>query len=116
MQDKLCSDIERSHRIQISELGYVEADCISDTHVIEIDWNFKWREGIGQSLIYSKLTDLRPGLILVCKESDVKSHLCYGHSLMAQSVFSKMGVEATIWQCVEDSPNLESCVRRELSE
>jgi hypothetical protein len=43
------------------------ADCISDTHAIEVDWHDKWKDAIGQSLAYSAETGLRAGIILVCR-------------------------------------------------
>ena len=76
----LCADMETSYRIPIGSVSYLEVDCVSDTHAIEIDWNDKWREGVGQALVYSKLLDLKFGLILVCKENSTKEHLCYRHS------------------------------------
>ena len=87
-EEVLCQDMQTSFRIDISERGYVEADCVSETHAIEIDWNHKWLEGVGQALVYSDLTNKRLGLILVCKEGSDKEHLCYQHSLMAQQVIS----------------------------
>ena len=111
----LCADMETSYRIPVGSVSYLEADCVSDTHAIEIDWNDKWREGVGQALVYSKLLDLKFGLILVCKENSTKEHLCYRHSLSAQQVLSDIEVEGTIWQCVASAQSLNECTRIEVT-
>lgn len=43
------------------------ADCVSDTHAIEIVFHDKWKEGIGHVLAYSADTALIPDLALVCR-------------------------------------------------
>ena len=40
-------------------------DIITQTYAIEIDYDYKWYESIGQSLFYSIKTGLRPGIVLL---------------------------------------------------
>lgn len=42
------------------------ADCISKTHVIEIDKTSEWAEAIGQALHYSDQTGLPAKVVLYC--------------------------------------------------
>lgn len=87
------------------------ADCVSETHAIEIDWADKWHEGIGQALSYATATGLAPGLILVCRQEIGR---CLSHSLSAREVFAVQGVAATVWECSTDDVSLADCIRREV--
>lgn len=40
-------------------------DLISEIEAIEVDWARKWPEAVGQSLLYSIQTGLRPAIILL---------------------------------------------------
>lgn len=54
------------------------ADCISDSHAIEIESYSRWAEGIGQSLHYSAETGLIPKLIMFCETTATQ---CYREAL-----------------------------------
>ena len=41
------------------------ADCITQTHVWEVDRGHKWAEALGQSLHYARLTGKQPGIALI---------------------------------------------------
>ncbi|MDC9720928.1 MAG: hypothetical protein PSN46_09430 [Gammaproteobacteria bacterium] len=41
------------------------ADCLTSTHVIEVDFAKKWYEAIGQSLFYSVATGKHAGIALI---------------------------------------------------
>jgi hypothetical protein len=41
------------------------ADCVTATHAIEVDFAPKWAEAIGQSLHYARVTQKRPGVLLI---------------------------------------------------
>jgi hypothetical protein len=40
-------------------------DLLNADYAIEVDWAKKWAEGIGQSLLYAKLTGKQPAVILL---------------------------------------------------
>ena len=40
-------------------------DCMTPTHVIEVDYDYKWYEGVGQALHYATVTGKRPGVALI---------------------------------------------------
>ena len=47
-------------------------------YAIEVDWaKSKWKEGIGQALYYSAITDRDPALILLIKNYDTDMKDCY---------------------------------------
>ena len=43
-------------------------DILTDKEAIEVDWAYKWAEGVGQALYYSTMTGKEAGLILIIKE------------------------------------------------
>lgn len=43
-------------------------DLIGESEVIEVDWSWKWQEGVGQASFYGGITGLRPSLLLLFKE------------------------------------------------
>ncbi len=48
-------------------------DCLTDTHVVEVDFATKWYEAVGQSLHYALITGKRAGILLVMeKPTDIK--------------------------------------------
>lgn len=44
------------------------ADLLTPNYAIEVDWAYKWAEGIGQSLHYSLQTDRPPAVILLMRD------------------------------------------------
>lgn len=107
-RDALCAGMQTE--ISLSRFG--RADCMSDTHVIEVEWADKFKEGVGQALTYSTTLPQIPGLILICRRSEA---LCLNHSLSAQETFSAFGIEATIWECGLDSVQLSDCLERHIA-
>lgn len=72
-RDILC----RYMQTEVTLPNGTRADCISDTHAIEVEWTANWAEAIGQSLSYASSTGKKPGVFLICKsrESTCKRHL-----------------------------------------
>ncbi len=96
-----------TREVALGDMG--RADCVSATHAIEVEWDDKWHEGVGQALAYATASGLEPGLVLLCRH---KERLCLKHSLAAQEVFSAQGVTATVWECGLDSETLDDCLMR----
>lgn len=44
------------------------ADCVTETHVVEIDWDTKWKECREQITRYMKLSDKKPMCLLILKK------------------------------------------------
>lgn len=107
-RDALCAGMQTEVRLG----SFGRADCVSETHAIEVEWADKFKEGVGQALTYSTSTTLIPGLILICRRSEAS---CLGHSLAAQETFSAFGIEATVWECGLDDVSLSTCVERHLA-
>lgn len=45
--------------------GYV--DCLTATHAIETDFDYKWKESVTQALWYANNTGKRAGILLIIK-------------------------------------------------
>lgn len=50
-------------------------DCLTETHAIEYDWDYKWAEAIGQSLHYSRLTGKKAGIVLIVSPGSNGKHV-----------------------------------------
>lgn len=81
VQRIICQGLDQ----QVSVKGGGWADCVSETHAIEVDWTGKWAEAIGQSLYYAEQLEKKPMIYLVCKEDQ---SLCLKHSLRLESTIA----------------------------
>lgn len=54
-RDALCAEMQRE--VRVPDGGGI-ADCQSETHIIEIDWADKFKEGVGQALTCSTKSGL----------------------------------------------------------
>lgn len=97
--------------MEVSLSGQSRADCVNDTHAIEVEWADKFKEGVGQALTYAYESTLIPGLILVCRRSEPS---CLGASLTSQETFTAFGIRATVWECGREVRSLGDCLAREI--
>ena len=91
--------------------GGGRADCSDGTHIIEVEWADKFKEGVGQALTYSVKSDLIPGLILICRRS---ASSCLQHALIAEEALAAYGAEAMIWRCETEARSLSDCLEMRL--
>ncbi|MEE9223027.1 MAG: hypothetical protein V3V40_06180 [Nitrosomonadaceae bacterium] len=40
-------------------------DCLLEEYALEVDWDYKWAESIGQSLFYALMTRKKPAVLLI---------------------------------------------------
>lgn len=70
-QTKWCS--EQNGKMEVTLEGGGRVDCVTSTHVIEVEFAEKWAEAIGQSLYYSLSTNRKSGIVLIIEsEKDMK--------------------------------------------
>ena len=43
-------------------------DCLTSEYAVEVEYARKWAEAIGQALFYAKMTDKKPGIVLIMNE------------------------------------------------
>ena len=58
-------------------------DIVTDTHAVEVEWAYKWYEGIGQSLWYSFQTNKKAGIVMILRNEKDRKFLIRLRSLIA---------------------------------
>lgn len=108
-QTVLCNEFNTSVQLPTR----TEVDCVSEDLAIEVDFSEKWAEAVGQSLYYASELNLRPGIILICKEAQT-SRPCLRHRYLAEQALAHWQIPATLWFCGRDSTELQDCARQEV--
>lgn len=76
-------------------------DIVTATHAIEVDWNSKWGESIGQSLNYAFQTNKRGGIILIIDTpTDTKE------AIRVNSIIRHYELPITLWVIDKESETL----------
>jgi len=104
----LCGSAD--YRQEVSMPNGTKADCVSETHAIEIDFAQKWAEAIGQSLNYAAETGKPPGVILICKSGTERK--CLKWSLLLEQTASHWKLPIKVWLCDADARRLADCAER----
>lgn len=64
-QVKWCAANRGEMEVRMSD--GTRADCVTETHAVEMDFARKWAEGLGQALRYARLTGKRGAVALIWK-------------------------------------------------
>jgi len=73
-QTKLCNEL--GGVMEQSLLDRTRVDCLTDEYAIEVDFAKKWAESVGQSLYYAEMTEKKPGVGFIVRDSKQdKRHL-----------------------------------------
>ena len=94
-RNHICS--AAGHRMEQTLPNGTRADCVSETHAIEVDFAHKWAEALGQSLNYAAETGKRPGIILVCKRGTEPR--CLSWALRLEQTIARWRLPVTVWLC-----------------
>lgn len=105
MEKRLCADMGR----EVPTKSGARIDCLNAEFAIEIDWTEKWAEAIGQALDYAHETGRKPGVILICKQSQL---VCLGHVLRFEATIAFWDLPFTWWRCDTSSRTLDDCLVR----
>lgn len=65
-QEKWCLEMKGESEVVLPDK--TRADCITDTHAIEVDFANKWQEALGQSLWYAMQTGKKAGIMLILEQ------------------------------------------------
>lgn len=90
-RDLWCEDRYGETEVVLSDRTRV--DCLTADFAVEVDFSDKWAEAIGQSLHYAKMTDRKPGIVLVLEsDSDLK------HYYLLQDTIKYICPRITLWK------------------
>jgi hypothetical protein len=110
LQERFCEGMVLEFRMPDG----ARADCLSPTHIIEVDFSEKWAEAIGQALFYASWSaelELRPrraGIILICRQNRDN---CTEHAARLYRVVQDYSLPLTIWDCEATDVGLDACQR-----
>lgn len=90
VQDCVCKGL----RQEVVLKSGARADCITDTHAVEVDPTGKWAEALGQSLHYANETSRKPRIVLFCKHRDRSK--CLKHLLRLESTIAAYQLDVDI--------------------
>lgn len=97
-RDHICGTA--GYRTEVSMPNGTRADCVSETHAIEVEFAHKWAEALGQSLNYAAETGLAPGIILICKRGTEAR--CLTWALRLEQTIARWRLPVTVWRCDAD--------------
>jgi len=66
-QTQLCDELDGV--MEQSLLDRTRVDCLTDEYAIEVDFAKKWAEAVGQSLYYALMTEKKPAIGLIVRDS-----------------------------------------------
>ena len=91
-------------------------DCFNEEYAIEVDWAHKWAEAVGQSLYYAAATNRKPGIILLCEESEGPVEgLCRSYVYRLEHALKFVNAHVYVWTCAIDKDRtLDDCFRPEI--
>ncbi len=64
-QDEWCSAQPDLIAIEYQLPDKTRVDCLFKDYALEVDWDYKWAESIGQSLYYARMTGRKPAILLI---------------------------------------------------
>jgi hypothetical protein len=78
----LSSERDINHEWCLSIGGYDEyrtkngtyVDCLTKDYAIEAEYDYNWKEAIGQALHYADATDRKPGILLIKRKKSNKDY------------------------------------------
>jgi len=50
-------------------------DCLTNEFAIEVEFDYKWKESIGQSFHYAEATNKKPGILIIKRSQSKKDYL-----------------------------------------
>jgi hypothetical protein len=84
---------ERGGKSEVRTSHNTRVDCLLPDYAIEVDFDNKWAEGLGQALHYSVEFDRQPGVLLIIKNHDGKDRSTYINRLKSTIEGAGLDVE-----------------------
>jgi hypothetical protein len=71
------------------------ADCVSETHAIEVEFSENWAEALGQALSYAASTGKQPGIFLICRREQAR---CLQDALRLEEAIAHWKLPVIVWR------------------
>ena len=68
-----CASMNGDYEFRTKDGTYV--DCITDDFAIEAEYDYKWKEAIGQSLHYAETTNKKAAILFIKRNESKKGYL-----------------------------------------
>ena len=85
-----CASVGGVDEFRTKDGTYV--DCLTDEYAIEVEYDYKWKEAIGQSLHYAELTNKKAAILFIKR---AKSRKDYYNEMMR--VIDKYNLPTTVF-------------------
>lgn len=72
-------------------------DVYIDGYAVEADWDYKWKEAVGQALFYAKELDAKPAILILCKGGMTKDELLNIYRLLR--AVDDIDVKVMVYDC-----------------
>ena len=72
-RDRFCEN--NGGRTEVVMPDRTRADCVTDTHAVEVEFAPKWLEAVGQSLNYASHGGKRAAILILCRRPTDKKKL-----------------------------------------
>ena len=50
-------------------------DCLTEEYAVEVEFDYNWKESIGQSLLYAEATNKKPAVLFIKRTKSKKDYL-----------------------------------------
>ena len=70
---KWCNNASGKAEYKTKDGTYV--DCLTDVYAIEAEFDYNWKEAIGQSLHYAESTNKKAGILFIQRQKSKKDYL-----------------------------------------
>ena len=50
-------------------------DCLTEEYAVEVEFDYNWKESIGQALHYAEATNKKPGILIIKRSKSRKDYL-----------------------------------------
>ena len=73
INNQWCKKMNGISQFTTKDRTYV--DCLTDEYAVETEYDYNWKEAVGQSLHYAETTDRKAAILLIQRSSSKKNYL-----------------------------------------
>tara|TARA_Y200000002_G_C22293935_1_gene501652 strand:- start:58 stop:408 length:351 start_codon:yes stop_codon:yes gene_type:complete len=73
INNQWCQKMNGISQFTTKDRTYV--DCLTNEYAVETEYDYNWKEAVGQSLHYAETTDRKAAILLIQRSSSKKNYL-----------------------------------------